>query len=148
MHYSYKLFDVALDSIISEEGTFVHWDEQYAGYSRKAINNHMSNLRRNLKIAVNVLNYIRSVYGIGYKFELWQGKRCLWWFELPGCFLEKLTDGKWNFLHRVLCRLASKAIMVLYEYCYCAINFWHYQHLRNAILIIGRMYVNLEKWQN
>lgn len=46
------------------------WDEQYVGYSRKAINNHMSNLRRKLKIAVDVPNYIRSVHGIGYKFEL------------------------------------------------------------------------------
>lgn len=46
------------------------WDEHYVGYSRKAINNHMSNLRRKLKVAVDVPNYIRSVHGIGYKFEL------------------------------------------------------------------------------
>ena len=45
------------------------WEEDYTYYSRKAVNNHVSNLRRKLKIAPDLPNYIKSVYGIGYKFE-------------------------------------------------------------------------------
>ena len=44
-------------------------EEDYTYYSRKAVNNHVSNLRRKLKIAPDLPNYIKSVYGIGYKFE-------------------------------------------------------------------------------
>ena len=45
------------------------WKEDYTYYSRKAVNNHVSNLRRKLKVAPDLPNYIKSVYGIGYKFE-------------------------------------------------------------------------------
>ena len=45
------------------------WEEDYTYYSRKAVNNHVSNLRRKLKVAPDLPNYIKSVYGIGYKFE-------------------------------------------------------------------------------
>ena len=45
------------------------WQEDYTYYSRKAVNNHVSNLRRKLKIAPNLPDYVKSVYGIGYKFE-------------------------------------------------------------------------------
>lgn len=45
------------------------WEEDYTYYSRKAVNNHVSNLRRKLKIAPNLPDYVKSVYGIGYKFE-------------------------------------------------------------------------------
>ena len=46
------------------------WKEDYTYYSRKAVNNHVSNLRRKLKVAPDLTNYIKSVYGIGYKFEI------------------------------------------------------------------------------
>ena len=45
------------------------WEEDYTYYSSKAVNNHVSNLRRKLKIAPNLPDYVKSVYGIGYKFE-------------------------------------------------------------------------------
>ena len=45
------------------------WEEDYTYYSRKAVNNHVSNLRRKLKVSPDLPNYIKSVYGIGYKFE-------------------------------------------------------------------------------
>lgn len=46
------------------------WEEDYTYYSRKAVNNHVSNLRRKLKVAPNLPDYVKSVYGIGYKFEI------------------------------------------------------------------------------
>ena len=46
------------------------WQEDYTYYSRKAVNNHISNLRRKIKVAPDVPNYVKSVYGIGYKFEI------------------------------------------------------------------------------
>ena len=46
------------------------WHEDYSFYSRKAVNNHVSNLRKKLKIAPDIPDYVKSVYGIGYKFEV------------------------------------------------------------------------------
>lgn len=46
------------------------WHEDYTYYSRKAVNNHISNLRKKLKITPDLPDYIKSVYGIGYKFEV------------------------------------------------------------------------------
>ncbi len=46
------------------------WDEDYTYYSRKAINNHVSNLRKKLKTEPGDPDYIKSVIGIGYKFAL------------------------------------------------------------------------------
>ena len=48
------------------------WQEDYTYYSRKAVNNHISNLRRKIKVAPDVPDYVKSVYGIGYKFEIWE----------------------------------------------------------------------------
>ena len=45
------------------------WKEDYAYYSRKAVNNHVSNLRRKLRVSPDLPDYVKSVYGIGYKFE-------------------------------------------------------------------------------
>ena len=56
--YSYE---VSLDLV---------WQEDYNYYSRKAVNNHISNLRRKIKVAPDVPDYVKSVYGIGYKFEI------------------------------------------------------------------------------
>ena len=46
------------------------WHEEYSYYSRKAINNHISNLRKKLKVAHGFPEYVKSVYGVGYKFEV------------------------------------------------------------------------------
>ena len=46
------------------------WNEDYSYYSRKAINNHISNLRRKIKVSPDVPDYVKSVYGVGYKFEI------------------------------------------------------------------------------
>ena len=46
------------------------WNEDYSLYSRKAVNNHVSNLRKKLKIIPGSPDYIKSVIGIGYKFEV------------------------------------------------------------------------------
>lgn len=45
------------------------WHEDLDYYSRRAINNHVSNLRQKLKITPETPNYIRSVHSIGYKFN-------------------------------------------------------------------------------
>lgn len=45
------------------------WNEDYSYYSRKAVNNHISNMRKKLKVSPDVSSYIKSVIGIGYKFE-------------------------------------------------------------------------------
>lgn len=48
------------------------WNEDYSYYSRKAVNNHVSNLRRKLKTTSDSPDYIKSIIGVGYKFEvLW-----------------------------------------------------------------------------
>ena len=46
------------------------WKEDYTYYSRKAVNNHVSNLRRKLRVSPDLPDYVKSVYGIGYKFEV------------------------------------------------------------------------------
>ena len=46
------------------------WQENYSYYSHKAVNNHISNLPRKVKVAPDVLDYVKSVYGVGYKFEI------------------------------------------------------------------------------
>ena len=46
------------------------WNEDYSYYSRKAVNNHVSNLRRKLKTTSDSPDYIKSIIGVGYKFEV------------------------------------------------------------------------------
>ena len=46
------------------------WHEDYSYYSRKAINNHVSNLRKKIRIAPDLPDYVKSVYGVGYKFDI------------------------------------------------------------------------------
>lgn len=45
------------------------WHESLDYYSRKAINNHVSNLRHKLRITPDTPDYIKSVHGIGYRFN-------------------------------------------------------------------------------
>lgn len=72
-----KEFDIFSLLILNPKRVFTYemlidlvWEEDYTYYSRKAVNNHVSNLRRKLKVAPNLPDYIKSVYGIGYKFEI------------------------------------------------------------------------------
>ena len=46
------------------------WNEESSYYSRKAVNNHVSNLRKKLKVTQDSPDYIKSVVGVGYKFEV------------------------------------------------------------------------------
>ncbi|MHA9737090.1 helix-turn-helix domain-containing protein [Robinsoniella peoriensis] len=46
------------------------WNEGCSPYSRKAVNNHVSNLRRKLKVTQDSPDYIKSIIGVGYKFEV------------------------------------------------------------------------------
>ena len=45
------------------------WHEDISFYSPKAITTHISNLRRKLKTAPDVPEYIKCVRGVGYKFD-------------------------------------------------------------------------------
>ena len=45
------------------------WNEEDSFYSRKVIINHASNLRKKLRISDVVPDYIKSIRGIGYKFD-------------------------------------------------------------------------------
>ena len=41
------------------------WNEDHSYYSRKAVNNHVSNLRKKLKVTQDSPDYIKSVVGVG-----------------------------------------------------------------------------------
>ena len=45
------------------------WNKDYTFYSKKAVSNHMSNLRKKLKVTPDALDYIKNIVGVGYKFE-------------------------------------------------------------------------------
>lgn len=45
------------------------WHENLDYYSRRVINNHVSNLRRKLRVTPEVPDYIRSVHSVGYRFN-------------------------------------------------------------------------------
>lgn len=72
-----KEFDILALLIMSPKRVFTYelitdlvWNEDCTYYSRKAINNHVSNLRKKLRIRPDDPNYIKTVIGIGYKFTL------------------------------------------------------------------------------
>lgn len=72
-----KEFDILALLIMNPKRVFTYeliadlvWNEDYTYYSRKAINNHVSNLRKKLRIRPDDPNYIKTVIGIGYKFTL------------------------------------------------------------------------------
>ena len=72
-----KEFEIFALLIINPKRVFTYemlmdlvWHEDYTYYSHKAVNNHISNLRRKIKVAPDVPDYVKSVYGIGYKFEI------------------------------------------------------------------------------
>ena len=72
-----KEFDILALLIMNPKRVFTYemiidvvWHEDLDYYSRKAVNNHVSNLRRKLKMAPDSPEYIKSVHSIGYKFDL------------------------------------------------------------------------------
>ena len=72
-----KEFDIFALLILNPKRVFTYemlldlvWHEDYTYYSRKAINNHVSNLRKKLRVAPDLPDYVKSVYGVGYKFDI------------------------------------------------------------------------------
>ena len=72
-----KEFDILALLITHPQRVFTYelimelvWDEDAACYSRKAVSNHVSNLRSKLKVTQDSPDYIKSVVGVGYKFEV------------------------------------------------------------------------------
>ena len=72
-----KEFDILALLIMNPKRVFTYemiidvvWKEDLDYYSRKAVNNHVSKLRRKLKMAPDSPEYIKSVHSIGYRFEL------------------------------------------------------------------------------
>lgn len=72
-----KEFDILALLITHPQRVFTYelimelvWDEAAACYSRKAVSNHVSNLRKKLKITPDSLEYIKNIVGVGYKFEI------------------------------------------------------------------------------
>lgn len=72
-----KEFDILALLITHPQRVFTYelimelvWNEDVTFYSRKAVSNHMSNLRKKLKITPDGLEYIKNIVGVGYKFEV------------------------------------------------------------------------------
>ena len=72
-----KEFDIFALLILNPKRVFTYemlmdlvWEEDYTYYSRKAVNNHVSNLRKKIKITPDLPDYVKSVYGVGYKFDI------------------------------------------------------------------------------
>ena len=71
-----KEFDILALLIMNQRQVFTYemimdaiWHNDYAFYSRNALSTHISNLRRKLKVTPDVPDHIKSIRGIGYKFE-------------------------------------------------------------------------------
>ena len=45
------------------------WGEAYSHLARKTLTNHMSNLRRKLKVQPDTPDFIVNLHGVGYKFD-------------------------------------------------------------------------------
>lgn len=72
-----KEFDILFILIMNPNQVFTYeiimdlvWHEDYTYYSRKAINNHVCNLRKKIKDKPGDPDYIKSVTSIGYKLAL------------------------------------------------------------------------------
>lgn len=71
-----KEFDILALFVVNPKRVFTYerimelvWHEQYDFYSRKAINNHISNLRKKLKVYEDIPECIKNVHSIGYRFD-------------------------------------------------------------------------------
>lgn len=72
-----KEFDILALLLLNPRRVFTYemimdfiWNEPYNAYSRKTIINHISNIRKKLKVSSEVPDYIKSVHSIGYKFDI------------------------------------------------------------------------------
>lgn len=45
------------------------WSDEYSFYSRKSINNHISNIKKKLKALSSEGIEVKSVHGVGYKMD-------------------------------------------------------------------------------
>ncbi len=77
LHLTAKEFDILALLILNPKRVFTYemlidmvWQEDYAYYSRKAVNNHISNLRRKFNSIPGRHDYLKSVVGVGYKFNI------------------------------------------------------------------------------
>lgn len=71
-----KEFDILALMIMNQRQVFTPdmimdtvWQEDYDFYSKGAVSTHISNLRRKLKVAPDVPDYIQTVHRVGYKFD-------------------------------------------------------------------------------
>lgn len=71
-----KEFDILALLILNPLRVFTYemimdivWNEPYNFYSRKTITNHISNIRKKIKVNPEIPDYIKSVHSIGYKFD-------------------------------------------------------------------------------
>ena len=71
-----KEFDILALLIMNQRQVFTHemmmdaiWHDDFSFYSRNALSSHISNLRKKLKASESVADHIKSIRGIGYKFE-------------------------------------------------------------------------------
>ena len=71
-----KEFDILALLILNPRRVFTYemimdiiWKEDYTFYSKKAIHNHISNLKRKLRELCPEHGFIVSVHGVGYKFN-------------------------------------------------------------------------------
>lgn len=72
-----KEFDILALLLMNPKKVFTYemiidtvWQEEPAFYSSKTVSTHISNLRRKLKADPDVPDFIKSVRGVGYKFEI------------------------------------------------------------------------------
>ena len=72
-----KEFDILALLIMNQRQVFTHemivdaiWHENVDFYSPKVVTTHISNLRKKLRIVPGIREYIKSVHGVGYKFDI------------------------------------------------------------------------------
>ncbi len=46
------------------------WHENFDFYSQRAIHHHISNINRKIRQICSEKKYIKSIYGVGYKFDV------------------------------------------------------------------------------
>ena len=78
-----KEFDILVLLIMNQRQVFTYemimdtiWHEDFSFYSRNALSSHISNLRKKLKVSETVADHIKSIRGIGYKFEVYSPFLC------------------------------------------------------------------------
>ena len=72
-----KEFDILALLIMNQRQVYTYemirdsvWHDDFSFYSRNAISSHISNLRKKLKSSETASEHIKSIRGIGYKFEV------------------------------------------------------------------------------